>query len=116
MVLQDLWEIENVDSLWKKWDAIEKSLVDAATVPDDNRALFLSHLSASVGVLPIEAAAGPLNRTVVGMNDETGEWLLDIADGGEDEKNARTGVVITDFPGQSLIDLVLSHNDHFRSD
>ncbi|KAI9151381.1 1-phosphatidylinositol phosphodiesterase [Paramyrothecium foliicola] len=112
MVLQDLWEIENVASLWKKWDAIEASLIKSATAPNDNRALFLSHLSASVGVLPIEAAAGPLNRTVVGMNDETGDWLTNIVNDKTNPKYGKTGIVITDFPGQKLVDAVLERNSH----
>ena len=108
MVLEDYWIIPDVYHLADKWTAIRSALEDAAQASPDNGALYLSHTSASVGVLPIEAAAGPLNRTMAGMNDMTGQWLRDF--GGVDGA-ARTGVVIFDFPGKSLIDAVLRWNE-----
>ncbi|KAL7925698.1 PLC-like phosphodiesterase [Trichoderma austrokoningii] len=111
MVLEDLWIIPDVYHLAEKWSAIRDALETAALAPDDNRFLYLAHLSASVGVLPIEAAAGPMNRTIQGMNDMTGQYLED-AEGNVDE--ARVGVVIVDFPGRKLIDTVLRWNVWLR--
>ncbi|KAK3192127.1 hypothetical protein K4F52_001755 [Lecanicillium sp. MT-2017a] len=105
MVLEDLYSIPDVYHLKDKWAAIHEALVRAATDKQDNKAMYLAHISASVGVLPIEAAAGPLNRTVVGMNDQTGWYLEDGA-----EEGGRTGVVIFDFPGKRAIDAVLERN------
>lgn len=129
MVLEDLWIIPSVDHLYMKWEAIEKALVRAAEAGDDNGALHLAHLSASIGVLPIEAAAGPRNGTIVGMNDETGRWLGRQAvwngnealrprhggHGGQGGKKiethyGKTGVVIMDFPGRELVDAILERN------
>ncbi|KAI9152094.1 1-phosphatidylinositol phosphodiesterase [Paramyrothecium foliicola] len=107
MVLEDLWIIPDIYHLAEKWTAIRDALERAALDPQDNKKLYLAHLSASVGVLPIEAAAGPLNHTIEGMNDMTGQWLTDY--GGEDDAQ-RTGVVIIDFPGKRLIDAVLRWN------
>ncbi|WYZ46265.1 hypothetical protein EsH8_IX_000490 [Colletotrichum jinshuiense] len=108
MVLEDLWIIPSIDHLYMKWEAIENALRRAATAkPHANRVLYLAHLSASVGVLPIEAAAGNLNRTVAGMNDRTGDWLAATADRGD---SGKTGVVIIDFPGKELVDVVLARN------
>ncbi|KFA70248.1 hypothetical protein S40285_09418 [Stachybotrys chlorohalonatus IBT 40285] len=108
MILQDMWEIENVDSLWRKWDAIEASLETTALSAENNSALFLSYLSASVGLLPIEA----LNHTIMGMNDRTGQWLTDVAQGGH-ASYGKTGIVIADSPGQDLMDAVLDRNAPF---
>lgn len=108
MVLEDLWIIDDVYHLKDKWAAIRDALTRAAADPQDNKALYLSHISASVGVLPIEAAAGPKNRTVVGMNDETGRWLE------AGDQSGRTGVVIFDFPGKRGIDAVLARNAAFK--
>ena len=110
MVLEDLWVVPDVDHLADKWAAIRDALTRAAADdPRDNKALYLSHISASVGVLPIEAAAGPRNRTVVGMNDETGRWLE------AGDQSGRTGVVIFDFPGRRAIDAVLARNDAYKA-
>jgi 1-phosphatidylinositol phosphodiesterase len=59
-------------------------------------------------VLPIEAAAGPMNRTIEGINDVTGQWLDDFGGGGD---VLRTGIVIADFPGKKLIESVLAWNE-----
>lgn len=107
MALEDLWIIPDVYHLSEKWTAIREALMLAATSPHDNSRLYLAHVSAAVGVLPIEAAAGPLNRTIAGMNDMTGQWLEDF----EDEMEAtRTGVVILDFPGRRLVDVIIRWN------
>ncbi|KAH0491846.1 hypothetical protein TgHK011_003252 [Trichoderma gracile] len=111
MVLEDLWVIPDVYHLSEKWTAIRDALEYAALSPDDNRFLYLAHLSASVGVLPIEAAAGPMNRTIQGMNDMTGQYLEDAS--GNDDL-ARVGVVIVDFPGRRLIETVLKWNAWLR--
>ncbi|KAL2754253.1 hypothetical protein ACRALDRAFT_1081364 [Sodiomyces alcalophilus JCM 7366] len=118
MVLQDLWIIPSLQHLDMKWDAIEAALIRAAETshPADraNDALHLSHLSASVGVLPIEAAAGSRDGSVVGMNDRTGRWLVEQAvrrgEEGQQSYYGRTGIVIMDFPGQDLVDAVLERN------
>lgn len=108
MVLQDDWIVPDVQHLPQKWAAIKKSLERASTDPQDNQHIYLSHVSASVGVLPIEAAAGPKNRTTTGMNDETGRWLEQFE--GDAKYGGRTGVVILDFPGKRLIQDILGRN------
>ncbi|KAH6605368.1 1-phosphatidylinositol phosphodiesterase precursor [Trichoderma cornu-damae] len=111
MVLEDLWIIPDVYHLAEKWAAIRDALERAALSPGDNRPLYLAHTSASVGVLPIEAAAGPMNRTIQGMNDMTGQYLEDAS--GNDEL-ASVGVVIMDFPGRKLIKTILDWNVWLR--
>lgn len=103
--IEDLWEIPDLEALDEKWEFIKESLeaTNNGTEKHDG-VLHLSHLSASVGVLPIEAAAGNKNGTVVGMNDRTGEWLK----GGN---GGNTGVVIIDFPGQLLVREILKRNE-----
>lgn len=109
MALEDKWIIPDVYHLADKWTAIRTALERAATAPlSDNSLLYLAHVSASVGVLPIEAAAGPRNRSVTGMNDMTGQWLLDFVASAD---AARAGIVIFDFPGQRAIEAVLAWND-----
>ncbi|KUI68768.1 1-phosphatidylinositol phosphodiesterase [Cytospora mali] len=114
--LEDLWIIPSLDHLELKWDAIRNKLVEAAASPDGSDVLFLSHLSASVGVLPIEAAAGPLvevNGTIiVGMNDRTGLWL----EGGERQGGGKTGIIMADFPGQRLVDTIVRRNAWLMDD
>ncbi|KAL6359265.1 hypothetical protein LRP88_06685 [Fusarium phalaenopsidis] len=107
MILEDLWIIPDVYHLSEKWTAIRTALELAATARHDNKALYLAHLSASVGVKPIEAAAGPMNRTISGMNDMTGQWIEDFEGNPE---ATRTGIVIIDFPGQKLIDAIIRWN------
>ncbi|POR33796.1 1-phosphatidylinositol phosphodiesterase [Tolypocladium paradoxum] len=109
MALEDKWIVPDVYHLADKWTAIRIALERAAMAPlSDNSLLYLAHVSASVGVLPIAAAAGPRNRSVTGMNDMTGQWLLDFVASAD---AARTGIVIFDFPGQRAIDAVLAWNE-----
>lgn len=109
--LEDLWIIVDLEHLEDKWRAIRESLEAAAASPPGSDVLFLSHLSASVGVLPIAAAAGPLeavNGSIIeGMNDRTGRLLEKTAKGGHQGK---IGVVMADFPGQRLVDAILARN------
>ncbi|EGY13932.1 hypothetical protein VD0002_g8730 [Verticillium dahliae] len=108
MILEDLWIIPSLEHLYMKWDAVEHALTSAADpANDDNAALYLAHLSATVGVLPIQAAAGGINGSVEGINDQTGRWL---DRGSETGTGGRTGVVIIDFPGRALVDAVLARN------
>ncbi|KAI5459762.1 PLC-like phosphodiesterase [Mariannaea sp. PMI_226] len=111
MKLEDLWIIPDIYHLADKWTAIRNALELAATAAHDNSVLYLAHISASVGVLPIEAAAGPLNRTVSGMNDMTGQWIEDFEDNPD---TSRTGIVILDFPGRRLIDAILRWNEPLK--
>jgi 1-phosphatidylinositol phosphodiesterase len=111
MVLEDLWIIPDVYHLAEKWTAVREAFERVATEPRGSNAhLFLSHLSASVGVLPIEAAAGPMNRTIAGINDMVGQWLRDF----EHEDVTGAGIVIIDFPGKKLIDAVLAWNEPLK--
>lgn len=91
----------------EKFESVKEGLLNAAngTEVGDGK-LYLSHLSASVGVLPIEAAAGTKNGSVVGINDRTGNWLKNQ----EGKERGNLGVVIIDFPGQELIREVLDRN------
>lgn len=109
--LEDLWIIVDQEHLEDKWRAIRESLEAAAASPPGLDVLFLSHLSASVGVTPIEAAAGPLEAVngsmIEGMNDRTGRLLEKVV---EDGQQGKTGVVMGDFPGQRLVDAILARN------
>ncbi|KAK2616833.1 hypothetical protein QQS21_000210 [Conoideocrella luteorostrata] len=108
MMLEDRWIIPSPAHLDQKWEAIEPALEKANRDPLDNQHIYLAHISASVGVLPIEAAAGTKNGTYPkGMNDKTGEWVDSHLKGG-----VRTGIVIFDFPGRKAIDGVIKWNRH----
>ncbi|QUC20774.1 uncharacterized protein UV8b_05015 [Ustilaginoidea virens] len=111
MVLEDQWKVPDMGHLHRKWEAVEAALGRANADALDNRHLYLAHVSASVGVLPIEAAAG--GRTVAarpeGLNDMTGRWVEGRWRGG-----LRTGIVIFDFPGKRAIEGVLRWNHHLE--
>jgi 1-phosphatidylinositol phosphodiesterase len=114
LVIEDYYQLNGFEDMDSKFDAIEANLLAAANGSSWNNGqgdglLYLSHVSASVGVIPIEVAAGTHNRTIKGENDRTGEWLASHADG-----NGSTGVVILDFPGQKLVEEVLARN-HIES-
>ncbi|CAK7562345.1 MAG: hypothetical protein SEPTF4163_000187 [Sporothrix epigloea] len=131
--IEDYWQTPDLKHLDNKWDAVRDNLqaaaknataeeVDSNSNSDGDgeyaSPLFLSHLSASVGVTPIDAAAGPVNRSVTGINDRTGYWLErgdDLAKRVEDDasKTSRytpVGVLMADFPGRRLIDAILRRN------
>ncbi|KHO02125.1 1-phosphatidylinositol phosphodiesterase precursor [Metarhizium album ARSEF 1941] len=109
MVLQDEWVLQDMNHIEEKMDAIVNHFEKANSAPLDNQHLYLSHLSASVGVLPIEAAAGTQNRSIEGLNDRTNQYIRQQFY----EKGAsRLGVVIIDFPGDSLVNIVLRRTGH----
>jgi 1-phosphatidylinositol phosphodiesterase len=125
MALEDFWALPDASHLPEKWEAVRDALERAAAAPPhDNSLLYLAHVSASVGVLPIEAAAGPRDHTFPALNDLTAEWLLDSSNlrvpdddhDGEANGASRAGIVILDFPGRELIDAILSWNDPIALD
>jgi 1-phosphatidylinositol phosphodiesterase len=110
LVIEDDYALSGFGDMDTKFTLIEENLMAAANSSAWNGGkgdglLYLTHVSASVGVLPIEAAAGNLNGSITGLNDRTGTWLHDHVDG-----NGTTGVVILDFPGKDLIEEVLRRN------
>lgn len=124
--VEDLWQIADVAHLDEKWAAIRQNLQAAGEAADDGSRpmpLYLSHLSASIGVTPIDAAAGPADGSVVGMNDRTGRWLAPSHDGADEASESSenggqhlppVGIVIADFPGRQLIEAVLRRNNFTR--
>ncbi|PFH59335.1 hypothetical protein XA68_12487 [Ophiocordyceps unilateralis] len=112
MTLEDWWIVPDLSFLPIKWDKIRAALELAATKPLDNSSLYLAHVSATgERLMPVNAAAGPTDRSVGGLNDRTGHWL-------EDQCGAfpqpRVGIVIMDFPGWRAIDAVLAWNEALR--
>jgi 1-phosphatidylinositol phosphodiesterase len=107
MVLEDEYNIHGERHLDVKWVAVQKALQTANASPLDNKRIYLTHLSAAIGLLPIQAAAGTVKKVQVGMNSRTGEWL-DQRVG--DATSRRTGIVIFDFPGKQGIESVLAWN------
>lgn len=103
--IEDDYEIPDLYAgLDEKWGQVQLGLENAANgIEAGDGKLYLSHLSASVGVLPIEAAAGTKDGNVTGINDRTGSWLSEWNGG-------KTGVVIIDFPGRELLTTVLARN------
>lgn len=109
--IEDDYALSGYPDLDKKFSEIEANVVAAANGSSwdggrGNGSLYLTHVSASVGVIPIEAAAGTKGGGVVGLNDRVGEWL--VAEGGKGI--GTTGVVILDFPGHELVEEVLARN------
>jgi 1-phosphatidylinositol phosphodiesterase len=106
LVIEDDYDLDSLADLGSKFTAITENMEAAGngSVKEDGL-LYLSHLSASVGVLPIDAAAGTRNHSVKGENDMVGTWLDGNVGG-----NGTTGVVIIDFPGEKLVDAILQRN------
>ncbi|KZZ92584.1 PLC-like phosphodiesterase, TIM beta/alpha-barrel domain protein [Moelleriella libera RCEF 2490] len=110
MILEDKWIIPDTAHLEDKWQAIKSALEKAKTDAPDNQHIYLAHISASVGVLPIEAAAGTKNNTYpIGMNEKTSRWAEEHL-----IRGVRTGIVIFDFPGKKAIESILAWNKHFK--
>jgi len=113
LAIQDEYSIPDLyEGLDYKFAAVTTGLTDAKIgIRNGDGKLYLGHLSASIGVLPIECAAGTIRSGieggVVGINDRTGAWL-------EHGGGGRTGVVITDFPGKELVEKVLDRNQGLK--
>ncbi|RDA90868.1 hypothetical protein CP533_3233 [Ophiocordyceps camponoti-saundersi (nom. inval.)] len=109
MILEDWWIVPDLSSLPLKWQKIREAFKVAANQPlSNNSHLYLSHISATgYKLLPVEAAAGPVNRSVSGLNDLTGHWLENCRG---KLPHSRVGIVILDFPGRRAIDAVLDWN------
>ena len=126
LAVEDKWIMRNLDDLDGKWDAVQASLEAAAKQAAGNTAdaglaqnprLYLSHLSASIGVTPIDAAAGPTNQSTEGINDRTGAFVsrgkeLHGDDGAD--VYAPVGIVMADFPGSRLMRSLIERNKHMN--
>ncbi|PHH66077.1 hypothetical protein CDD81_602 [Ophiocordyceps australis] len=110
MALEDDWITMDLFHLADKWVAIRNALVSAAMAmagSNTSSRLFVAHISASVGVLPIAAAAGPKELDITGLNDMTGQYL-DYFGSFADVRGV--GIVIFDFPGRKAIRAVIDMN------
>jgi len=108
--IEDMWIIPDIPHLDDKWAAVQESFAAAgrsARDGGDDVPLYLTHLSASVGVLPIEAAAGPLDESAPGINARAGAWLEPSP---PPQGRGAVGIVIADFPGRKLIASILRRN------
>ncbi|KHN97585.1 Phosphatidylinositol-specific phospholipase [Metarhizium album ARSEF 1941] len=112
MVLEDKFAIHGERRLAIKWTAVALALQRANQDPLDDERLYVTHNSAAIGVLPIQAAAGVLDKVQVGMNQRTGKWLDANVN---DERSRRTGIVVFDFPGKKPIESVLAWNKHVEA-
>ncbi|TAQ83448.1 hypothetical protein B7494_g8227 [Chlorociboria aeruginascens] len=103
--IEDSWAVPDLyGGLDAKFEAVVAGLENAGNGKGKrDGVLYLTHLSASDPVLPIEVAAGTRNGSIVGINDRTGYWL-------RDGNGDATGVVIIDFPGRELVRRVLDRN------
>ncbi|PHH67972.1 hypothetical protein CDD83_6325 [Cordyceps sp. RAO-2017] len=112
MALEDAWIVPDLYHLADKWVAVRDALERAAREPlGPASPLYLAHVSASVGVTPIDAAAGPCHRAVTGLNDMTAQWLLDYR--ASPHYRPRLGIVILDFPGRRAVEAVLAWNPDY---
>ncbi len=85
-VIEDDYALADSGDMDRKFVLIEDNLLAAANPRAWNDGLgdglvYLTHVSASVGVLPIDVAAGPINKSVTGQNDRMEIWLSDHVDG-----------------------------------
>ena len=117
--IEDLWMLTDPKDMERKWVAVREALEDAAAADereshshDQPKPLYLTHLSASVAVDPIDVAAGTKDPEdgawLKGINDRAGKWL--------EARNAarlagKTGVMMADFPGKRLLEAIITRND-----
>ncbi|KAL5604158.1 hypothetical protein BROUX41_002143 [Berkeleyomyces rouxiae] len=64
--------------------------------------LHITHTTVSIGAEPVTSASGD-GWENKGMNDRLGKYLMD-------GNVARTGIVVMDFPGKKLVNLIISRN------
>ncbi|KKF95515.1 1-phosphatidylinositol phosphodiesterase [Ceratocystis platani] len=87
--------------LVRKWNGV-KSHLSKAPQPGSNK-LRITHTTASTGVHPIDIAAR--NSPHVGMNNLLGQYL-------KDNEGGCFGIVVMDFPGKLLVDLIVKLNKY----
>jgi hypothetical protein len=90
-----------------KWENIVSHLLLAAL--GDQSSLFANFTSGSTGMNPVDVARGiwiPFKFSD-GMNERTYRYLKYVLDQGY---HIRTGLILSDFPGAGLIDLIIAHN------
>lgn len=115
--IEDLWILTGPKDIDRKWHAVWDALRSAADEDKEGkeksteRPLFLSHLSASVAVRPIEVAAGMVDSETKmwyeGINDRTGRWLEQR---NKNRNFGKSGVLMADFPGKKLVDAIIQRN------
>ncbi|EPE02244.1 phosphatidylinositol-specific phospholipase c [Ophiostoma piceae UAMH 11346] len=127
LAVEDKWIMRNLDDLDGKWDAVKASLRAAAKQAVDNKAdagsgpnpkLYLSHLSASIGVTPIDAATGPTNQSTEGINDRTGAFVdrgKELYSDDYADVYTPVGIVMADFPGMRLMRTLIKRNKHMNT-
>jgi len=90
-----------------KWENIYNHLVLAAAW--DASVMFANFTSGSTGMNPVDVARGiwiPFKFSD-GMNERTYRYLRFVLDQGY---VMRTGLILSDFPGPGLIDVIIAHN------
>jgi hypothetical protein len=90
-----------------KWENIRQQLLLAAT--SDPSTMFVNFTSGSTWMNPVDVARGiwiPFKHSD-GMNERTYRTLRALLDQGV---IIRTGLIMSDFPGPGLIDVIIAHN------
>ena len=90
-----------------KWENIWNHLWLAAA--SDPSIMFANFTSGSTGMNPVDVARGiwiPFKYSD-GMNERTYRYLKYVLDQGV---HWRTGLILSDFPGPGLIDVIIAHN------
>ncbi|KAL5611648.1 hypothetical protein BROUX41_000770 [Berkeleyomyces rouxiae] len=83
-----------------KWGTVESSIKKANDNSKNN--LHITYTSVSRGIAPFRAAAGPKTEDK-GLNDRLADYITA-------GNVARTGVVVMDFPGKKLVDMIIERN------
>ncbi|WBB77762.1 phosphatidylinositol-specific phospholipase C domain-containing protein [Micromonospora sp. WMMD882] len=100
--IQDEYHVPTIFDIDDKWNKVRAHLDTTNAGPAD--AMYINYTSgASTGAYPYTVAGGTGLDSVRGVN-----WfaMRHLFDGNAQ----RTGVVMMDFPGAALIDVIISHN------
>ncbi|MBW3621846.1 MAG: phosphatidylinositol-specific phospholipase C domain-containing protein [Armatimonadetes bacterium] len=109
--IQDEWDLDTVWELDSKWNDVRDHL-DKTSNGDPSRMYvnFLSASSENGGVYPYTVARGSSDheKQFWGVNHHAIHYLV--------EANVkRTGLMMMDFPGAGLIDVIIAHNFRFAT-
>ncbi|KKF96018.1 hypothetical protein CFO_g1666 [Ceratocystis platani] len=92
-----------------KWHFV-KSFIKS--IPDHKK-LSITHTTASVGVRPIEIAAG--SDSSKGMNARLGAFLKKKNESKKPFSSSdRVGIIAMDYPGKKIVEQILELNNHYR--